>query len=125
MPDPTKLDIKLIPKVKRLVVKYGKTMDFIVPATKTYNRLTGATSETSPTTYSKKVTPPEPYIEGYVPAESIKVGDTKVYLPSEDLEFTPKNGYLVEFGATKWRMEFVNPIYSGELVALYELLLRK
>lgn len=122
---PTILDTKLIPKILAKVIKYGKTVDFVVPATKVHAPETGIVTETNPTTYSKKVTPPEPYIEGYAPPESIRVGDSKIYLPSSGLEFTPTRGYLVQFDSTKWRMENVNPIYTGEQIALYELQLRK
>jgi len=120
----TPLDTKLIPKVLAVVNKYGKLVDFKVPASKTYDPTTGATTEGEEATHQHKVTPPGWYKETLIPKDLIQQGDLMAILPASGLGFTPTRGYRVEFDSMKFRIEHVAPLYSGDSVAAYELLLR-
>jgi len=121
----TELDTELIPEILEILEEFGKDAVFQVPATKTYDPTTGDVTEGSVTSHTKKITPPAPYKQGYVKDDLIQVGDVQVYLAASGLTFTPTNGYAVVFDSMTWRIEYANPIYTGELVALWELLLRK
>ena len=75
--------------------------------------------------YTWKVVPPQPYKNQYVDGKTIKREDLITWIAAEDLTFTPVNGMLVTFKSTKFKIVAVDPIYSGDLVCLYELQLRK
>lgn len=119
----TRLDDKLVPKAKQLVVALGKTVTFRV-VDRDYNPDTGITTESNVVEYQKKVTPPERYVDGYIPQDLVERGDVRIYLPAEDLEFEPQTGFEVTIDSKIWRIIYITPIYTGELIALYEFLLR-
>ena len=120
----TSLDLIMLPLAKRLLLAYGKTAVFKVPTTEPYDPATGAGTETVVVDYSRKITPPEPYLVGYVPENLIKRGDMKTYVASQDLGFTPASGWRLVLNSKTWRIEYVSNILSGEDIAMFELLLR-
>jgi hypothetical protein len=47
------------------------------------------------------------------------------YIAAEGLTFTPKPGIRVGIDSDVWQAVAVQPIYTGELIACWGLLLRK
>lgn len=119
----TALDTKIIPKVFNLVAKYGKVVTFNSRSGYTYDETEGTATSTI-TSYSKKVTPPDKYDVRYVDGDLIRVGDSRIFLPAQGLEFTPARGESVIVDSESWTIIKANPIYSGDLVCLWELQLR-
>ncbi len=119
----TTLDTKLISKVKTLVEKYGTNAVFTANAGD-YDPTTG-TVDSDTATHTAKVTPPQQYKQHLIDGDVIRIGDAQVYLPAQDLTFTPAIGIMVSVAGSSWQIMNVNPIYTGDNVALYELQLRK
>jgi len=120
----TELDQRLIPIAYDLVDRLGKQV-VIKKGTPAYDATTGQGSESGVVDHSVKITPPQEYDDGYVPSDLIQRGDMKTYLPAKDLTFVPDPGDRMIIDSVTWRIEFSNPIYSGEDIALHELLLRR
>lgn len=121
----TSLDDKLVPKALTLVNKFGKDVVFVVLETEEYDPETGKVTEGGETSETQKVSPPAKYDRRYINDDTIQEGDTIIGLPAKNLTFTPKNGMVVKFDDTTWRIVSMNPLYTGELIALYELQLRQ
>lgn len=121
----TELDDRLVPRVKELVERYGAPAAFRVPGSKEYDPDAGQTVEADAQDVQARITPPEPYRHGFVRDDLVKEGDLKTYVAASGLGFTPTSGMKVTFGGVAWRAEHVSAIYTGEQVALYELLLRR
>lgn len=124
MTTPTRLDIRLIPKVKLLIEKYGKTVT-IQRATYTYDPSTLTNTPTPLTDVEIKVTPPENYSSTEVDGDLIQADDLRVWLPSKDLDWTPAPNMHVVMDGKTFRIVQVETIYTGELIALYGLQLRR
>lgn len=114
----------LVPKALALVNRLGKTVAFKVPASQTYNPATGVVTETGSTDVSAVVTPPSAYHVRLVDGDMIRQGDVKVSVPASGLSFTPVPGQKVVIDSKTWHVVAVRPVYTGELIALYELQLR-
>lgn len=120
----TSLDTKLIPKAADLVDTYGKSVTWSV-TTSTYNPASGDVSGVAVTTYTVKVTPPEPYSERWIDGDLIRFGDAKVFLAAQGLAFTPAPGQTITIDSTVWIVVAANAIYTGESVALWEAQVRR
>lgn len=121
----TVLDDKMIPKIFAIIERYGKSVTFTVEAVQSYNPATGETTAATPVTHTRKVTPPTAYEQRFVDGETIRAGDMKVFVAAQGLAFVPALDQRVTIDSVAWRIMAVGPIYTGELVALYELQLRK
>lgn len=123
--DPTTLDIKLGPKVLSIIDRFGKYVVIGQTPNETYDPDTGSVTAGVLVEYRQKVSPPDDYNNKLVDGDLIKLGDSMVLLPAKDLAFVPKIGDSVTFDSLIWKMITVKPIYSGELVVVYELQLRR
>ena len=121
----TALDVRLIPKVLEIVERLGKRVTFTVAPPAAYNPDTGEAAQVAAATYSKKVSPPDLYHESLVNGDNIRKGDVRVWLPAGGLEFTPVINASVTIDGTVWTVMDVQPVYSGEKIAIYGLQLRK
>lgn len=121
----TTLDTKLVPKAAELVELYGKSVTWGVTSGGSYNPASGDVTGSSTTSYTVKVTPPEPYSERWIDGDLVRVGDAKVYLAAQDLAFTPSAGQTVTIDATVWKAVSANAIYTGESIALWEVQVRR
>lgn len=111
------LDI-LIPTVRTIVNLFGKTVSFQTDAG-TYNPATGKHTANE-TAVSAVVTPPEP-VRKFDGDTDEQRGEIKVFLPAEDLTFTPDLRMRVVIDTKSYRTVRINPIFTGESVALYEI----
>ncbi len=121
----TALDTKLVPKVLAMVAKYGKTVVFSQISMNVSRPSRGDHDHKRIRTYSHKVTPPQDVKSNFVDGETVKYGDALIYLPASGLLFTPASGMTVNIDAVKWTLQSVGAIYTGELIALYEIRIRK
>lgn len=121
----TVLDDKFVPKALAMVAEFGKTVTFTVKSLTPYNPLTGGVGEGIPITHSVKVSPPDQYDKRLVDGDIVKQADLKVLLPPTTL-FTPAvDSTFVDIDGSEFRVIGVKPVYSGELIAIFELQLRQ
>lgn len=122
----TALDSRLVPKVLRIVNKYGAT------ATLTQHESTGynpdvatqpAATEDDPAPESIKCVPPE--ITRTLGDELASVNTRlRSYIAASGLTQTPTAGKtLLTIGSNVYRITEVNPVYTGDQIALWELFL--
>jgi hypothetical protein len=103
-----------------ILATYGQTATLRVP-TSTYTAAT-STAATSYTNHSVKITPPFPFNNTWTPAVQVPRGTILCYLANANLTFTPKEGQvLLTRDNKRWTVKDANPIYCGELIALWEL----
>jgi len=119
------VETRLRARALSLLSRRGKTVTITIPASETYVPTTGGVTLGANQPYSVKATPPEPYESRYVNGDTIHADDMRIFIAAKDLEFTPAKGQTVTIDTLKWRIVKVSPVYSGELVALYELQLRR
>lgn len=119
----TELDTELIPDITELMAELGKDAVFSIPASKSYNPRDGETDEGSITSTTWTVTPPvqtNMYIDN-----DLKQGRLwRTFIGAEDITFTPTKGYDLTLDSVVWQIHAANPIYSGNLIAGYILMLR-
>lgn len=73
----------------------------------------------------RKSSPPMAYAKKYIDGQSVHEGDMMTMVAASGLTFDPATGMQVLFDGTKWNIVRVSPIYSGDLIAVYELQLRQ
>jgi hypothetical protein len=75
--------------------------------------------------YVRKVVTLSEFDTRLIDGDTIFKGDVRIYLAAQGLVFYPKSGLLVTYDSRKWLIAGEFPIYSGEQVCIYELLLRR
>ena len=120
----TVLDDKLPATALALLAKYGTSATFTVESL-AYAAATGITTPTTTAAYALKISPPAPYSQGLVDGELIRSDDLRTTLAASGLAFTPYIGQKVTFDGKVWSVQEVRPLRSGDLVAAYELRLRR
>lgn len=120
----TVLDTKLLPVVFNIIEKYGKTVSFGVQTGGVYDEGTRTYSGGTTTPTSKKVSPPDRFADELINGDTIQAKDLYVILPAQGLTFTPQVGWTVTVDSVVYMTIRVDPIYSGELVAAYQIQLR-
>jgi hypothetical protein len=121
---PTALDVRMMPKVAALLVKYGKNAIFKVTGN-TYDATSGAVVPDAVLQYVKKVIPPFTAELKYVDGTLTKTDDLFTGVAAKDIEFTPIVGMSVLLDNWTYKIERVMPIYTGEWIVLYIMQLRK
>lgn len=118
----TVFDTKMRALAVKLINKFGLditwTSEVIV-----FNPLTQEGVRT-PIAVTIKASPPLSFSEFMVDGNVVQKDDFKMFIAattSEDLSFTPEIGGEVEFDSKKFEVLDVNPLYSGEKVAAYEV----
>jgi len=121
----TALDDKLVPKTLDIINKVGRNMDFTLPLASSYDPVTGTGSESIVTKYTVKASPPIDFEQRYIDGDSVRRGDVRIILAAKGLPFTPVPDMKITFDGINFSTIAVLPIYSGELVAAYDLQARK
>ena len=126
----TALDARLVPKILSLIDRFGKTVRVIEPgATRTnadYDPTTGKVDVGTPLSYDVKVTPPQPCREALTPGVEVMLGDMTVYVPAAVLKVPPTAQTTLEMdGHETWAVVAMGRIYTGDILALWELQLRR
>ena len=122
---PTALDNKLVPKTLAIINKVGRNMDFTLPLASSYDPVTGTGAESINTTYTVKASPPIDFAQRYIDGDSVRRGDVRIILAAKGLPFIPIPDMKIDFDGHSFSTIAVLPIYSGELVAAWDLQARK
>lgn len=120
----TVLDDRLVPKTKEILDRLGKSMDLAVKDEGTYNANGSVTGQTE-STQTVTASPPIEYTSRLIDGDVIKLGDVQVFVAALGLTLTPAEKMKVTFDGEDWRAVTVKKIYSGDLIALWELQLRR
>jgi len=127
---PGALDASMRAVASSLITLFGKTVQ-IVRDTVAFNPATDIAVVTAGVPVSVVISPPEAYsireIGGTVGTEKILLGDMRAYLAADNAPFVPgptQDAVLID-GSNRFKIIAVGPVYSGEMAAMYELLLRR
>lgn len=121
----TTLDIEAALAALELIDENGKAVSFVHNASATYSPSTGKVTGGSPAPFNKKIVPPYPYEQKLVDGDVIRVDDMRTGVAASGLGFTPERmKTTVTIDSRIWTVVNVQPIYSGEDVAMYLLQLR-
>jgi hypothetical protein len=121
----TSLDISLGPVVKSLIDEFGKVLTFVVGGDNAYDPVTGITDQDNRTTVQVKGSPPAPVRRAYGADEPARDSECKTYIAASGLTFNPEPGLVVIIDSIRWQTVEVSPVYTGEQVAAYGLLLKR
>jgi hypothetical protein len=108
----TDLDTELLPEVLSLIDEIGVTVTFTLSSPVAQDTDKGSITGI-PLSYSHKVSPPS------IDDDGNKV----VYLAGSGVLFTPEEGIKVAFSAYNTMIAKVKPIYSGDDVAAWKIVL--
>ena len=117
------LDAKMRSTASRLLAKFGKAVPITV-VVKTYSPSSGAFTVTSTTTTTVNGAVSE-FSAGITGNADVISGDLKVTIAAMDLTQEPLAGDTVVIDGQTYKVINVFPTYSGELVALWKLQVRK
>lgn len=112
-PIQTELDRDLIPEVDEILDTLGKQALFYVPGSETYSPLTSEKTESGVQGYIVRITPPEPFAEEEQNGNEIMSGDMKTFIADQDLQFTPVHDMVVGIDNVKWKIKYIDKVYSG------------
>lgn len=120
----TELDQKFLPLVTRLLDRFGKNVTFKIRTGTTFNTLTGERTAGTIVEYVRKVSPPSKFERFFSSNEASIEADLEVLLAAEGLTFALKKSDIVEIDSSDYEILQIEPIYSGELVCAYRLMLK-
>ena len=121
--DDMTLDATFRPLAHNLIAKYGKNVTFTKTTAGTFDPVTGTTIGSTSTDTVVKIAPPAAVDVAEVNGTSIQTGDLKVSVAA--LDYTPDINQTVTIDGATYDVVSVSPVYSGELVALYDCQVRK
>lgn len=121
------LDSRLRPRATALTSKYGAVAVFI-PVTEdadgsAYDVSTGTVDPAGTTSVTTKAVPGT--AKDLWGREFARQGDRVIYVPAEAFSVAPKSGDAVTVFGEDWTVLESDPIYSGELAAMYMVFLRR
>jgi hypothetical protein len=117
-----KLDSIMVPLADSLITDFGKTATY-KQVTSTFSASTGKTTSTE-TPSTVIVTPPAPYKQNRIDGTVVQTGDVTCNIAGQAISFTPQIGDRINLNSLDWQIVGVNPVFSGEQIALYKLQLR-
>lgn len=105
-----------------LIEKFGNTNAvFTEPGILSYDPSTQITTNPGDTSHSWKITPPTPFVR----ERSLLSTDTNAILTTliaaKDIPFVPAVKMSVTLAGQEYMIDSIAPIYSGDLIAVYEL----
>lgn len=106
-----------------LADQYGKEITYR-QVSSSYDPTTGQNTETT-TDHTVKTAPPSAYTQRQLDSSQVQVGDLRVILPDKPISFTPSTSDRVVIDGVIGSIVQANPLYSGELVAYWDLQVRK
>lgn len=106
-----------------LLTRFGKDA-VLRKAARVYSPTTGKTTDVA-TDYAVVVGPPSPYRQGRVDGVLVRVGDAAVMMARDGAPAVPVSGDRLVLDGQTWQVVNVSPTYSGQLVAVWELQLRR
>lgn len=121
----TKLDDKLPLKAYRAIQKYGKDVIFTKAKDGLYDPDAGVVMTTGVESNTVKVSPPQKYKASYADGETRRQAQSQLTLPAHLLTFTPTTDYQVVFDGLAFEIVDLDTVYSGDLIAAYEVFIRR
>lgn len=131
----TALDTKLVPVARNLITSFGQTVSWsqvLGSDSPAGDIIEGIGSASEQTTISLKMSPPIPYGRGMETNTNQLKQETVMYAfpaafvnPVDSSVFTPEPGGIVTLiDTTTLVCTEVNPMFSGDQIAAYELVFR-
>lgn len=115
---------RLIPRIKTIITKYGKSVTRYAKVTKDYDPTTGTTTVSGLSENPCKITPPEPWTKDPLPGVAVLMGDMSCYTDTVSGEPSIGDTLAASDWTKDWTIVGVGRIYTGDLVGLYVLQLR-
>ena len=121
----TELDDCIRPVALSLLQEFGKPVTFTVTSGGTYDRSTGGVTGSSTEDFTWEISPPQPFNERLVDGDLVQRGDLQTFIADKDIPFTVDTGIKIDIDGEKWEIVSFMKLYSGVLIAAYELQLRR
>ena len=118
------LDSTFRPLAVDLARQFGKTVTLVRVTGSTFDPSTGQTTETTDETTFAAV-PPQAFSFDRIDGSLVQSSDTLLGLPALSVPAAPTLEDKVKLDGHTWSIVQVQPTYSGELVALYQVQLRR
>ncbi len=118
----TVLDDELVPVAKQMLDDFGRDVVYVVDAG-VFDPATSTVTD-SKTDEAVKIVPPFPYERRFEDGDTIVEGDMLSYMAAQNSPVTPILGATIKDGSQHWKIVNVDPIYSGNSLALWKLQLR-
>lgn len=122
---PTKIDTKLRNAVQKVISKLGKPLVFEIPAAGQYDPHEGDVIRGASESFTARSIPPYKAKDMFDLSDALKRSERVTGVAAQGLEFTPAENVKVTIDGEKFIIDIVEPIYSGEQVALYLLGLKR
>ena len=119
----TALDIELKVVVDELIAEFGKTGQVEVSPSQEYDPTTGTVDESTPIRYTLKYVPPFPASKGWGVSSTLQ-GDMETWI-ANPLQFKAEAGLKIKVDSEWWKVIEVRPVYTGDDISLYGMLLRR
>lgn len=117
----TEFDVKMSALSTKLINKFGKQITYI-QNDNTINPITGDNT-VSESSFNILMAPPSVVDISNVDESVVQAGDV-IGIIDGDVNFSPKNQDIVLLDGVRYHCVSVQPTYSGELIAIYNLVLR-
>lgn len=121
----TAIDDRLIPKVEALIARLGKSIVINCVTNEGTVSNDGSVKGRTETPVTVKVIPPYPVDDKYVNGDTTRMGDLQTYVPAVSFGYEPVAGWTAVIDNKTWTIVSVEPIYTGDAIALYGLVMRK
>jgi hypothetical protein len=115
----TSLDARLIPRIAKILNKYGKTVTFTWKDIKQYNPAEGRVANAGDEELTAKITPPEPWTMAPLPGSTVQAGDMSTYTQAK-----VEAGTKMLFDDEVWEVVAIGKVWTGELEGMRLLQLR-
>ncbi len=117
----TPLDTRLVPRVYALIERVGRNITFHT-VSYTYNPATSTGAEANDVQdRTRKATPPFPAVDAYVPNDTTTTDRLAFYIAAQGLAFTPVKGMRVVIDTRTYTVLSIEPIRTGDLIALWQI----
>jgi len=117
------LDAEMRDLAVELIDEYGKAITVVREST-SFDPATGETTTTT-TDHLVNSAPPEDFAFSRIDGTLIQQGDTVVQVQAKSLTITPLDSDKIKIDGDNWNVVQVGKVYSGELVALFVVHLRR
>ncbi len=122
------LDNNLTQVAINLINKFGKD---VVYTNRVYNEPTDTeiaegdlSATSSDTDHSIVISPPEPFDVAMINGNTVRTGDTNCFIQGQDVSFSPNISDSLAIDGKVYTVVDFAPLYSGNLIAAYNLHLR-
>lgn len=120
------LDAPLRSVSQKVIDKFGQSVTLRIVTAGSYDPSTRTASNTdADQTVNGIITKPSLGASQFSEAGAVRLGDRQVTIPAKNLTTVPDTSSLVVIDSKEYEVVEVNPVYSGDEVAIYELLVRR